>query len=272
MGGQGEPWAQAKRRTLVKERFEPRAAGGSRSSPRIAFDTSLTEPRFGPRLNDRSGPDRGSNASKDCLSPACRRGARNGSVAQLVLTALTCLRPVCATVASIGSVPIKRGAGDITFIWTIEGCVHLSALIDLCTRTIVGWAVSSRCDTALGLNALEIAVARRRPGRGLIHHTDRGSTYTAADYRDRLEAIGMAVSMGRKGNCWDNAVAESTIGTIKAELFGDVILTTFTKYARSLPVHRRLLQSPAAALVAGLHPSYIPQVRRQLAVLETNVA
>jgi transposase InsO family protein len=73
--------------------------------------------------------------------------------------------------------------GDITFIWTMDGWMYLAVLIDLYTRTIVGWAVSSHCDTALALQALEVAVARRRPPHGLLHHTDRGSTYTAADYR-----------------------------------------------------------------------------------------
>jgi transposase InsO family protein len=117
--------------------------------------------------------------------------------------------------------PDQAWVGDITFIWTLDGWVYLAVIIDLCTRAIVGWAVSRRCDTALALHALEAAVARRRPGRGLLHHTDRGATYTAADYRARLKELGMHVSMSRKGNCWDNAVAESTIGTIKTELFGD---------------------------------------------------
>jgi transposase InsO family protein len=92
-------------------------------------------------------------------------------------------------------------------------------LIDLCSREIVGWAVSRRCDAALAVNALQCAVARAAPPPGLIHHTDRGSTYTADAYRKELEGLGFVVSMSRVGNCWDNAVAESTFSTIKAELF-----------------------------------------------------
>ena len=115
--------------------------------------------------------------------------------------------------------PDQAWVGDITYLWTARGWVYLALLVDLCTRRIVGWAVCDRCDTDLALRALNVAVARRRPGRGLMHHTDRGSTYTAKDYRDRLTALGMTASMSRKGNCWDNAVAESTIGSIKAELF-----------------------------------------------------
>jgi transposase InsO family protein len=108
--------------------------------------------------------------------------------------------------------------GDVTYIWTCEGWMYLAILIDLATRGIVGWATSEWCDTALCLLALERAVARHRPRPGLMHHTDRGCTYTASAYQKRMDELGMVVSMSRKGNCWDNAVAESTIGTIKAEL------------------------------------------------------
>lgn len=118
--------------------------------------------------------------------------------------------------------PHEAWAGDITFIWTEQGWVYLALLIDLCTRSIVGWAVSEHCDAELALRCLNRAVARHRPGAGLLHHTDRGSTYTAAAYRTRLLELGMIQSMSRRGNCWDNAVAESTFGSIKAELFDRV--------------------------------------------------
>lgn len=114
--------------------------------------------------------------------------------------------------------PNQAWVGDITFIWTQQGWVYLAILVDLCTRAIVGWAVSRDCDTELALRCLNAAVARHKPPPGLMHHTDRGSTYTAGAYRRRLEQLGMVASMSRRGNCWDNAVAESTIGTIKAEL------------------------------------------------------
>ena len=114
--------------------------------------------------------------------------------------------------------PNKAWVGDITFIWTSMGWLYLSLLVDLCTRKIVGWATSTKCDTALALKALNNAAARYKPTPGLVHHTDRGSTYASHDYRDRLDKLGMIASMSRTGNCWDNAVAESTIGTIKIEL------------------------------------------------------
>lgn len=114
--------------------------------------------------------------------------------------------------------PNQAWVGDITYVWTLAGWAYLALLVDLCTRRIVGWALSTRCDTELALRALNAAVARHQPGPGLLHHTDRGSTYTSADYRCRLGALGFIESMSRKGNCFDNAVAESTIGTVKAEL------------------------------------------------------
>ena len=131
-------------------------------------------------------------------------------------------------------VPNRAWAGDITYVWTAEGWCYLAILVDLCTRAIVGWALGKHCDTSLALRALEAAVARRHPAPGLLHHTDRGSTYTAADYRARLQQLGMQASMSRKGNCWDNAVAESTIGTIKAELFGDRVPGSIDEVQRML--------------------------------------
>jgi putative transposase len=118
--------------------------------------------------------------------------------------------------------PHEAWCGDITFVWTEQGWVYLALLIDLCTRSIVGWAVSEHCDAELALRCLNRAAARHRPGAGLVHHTDRGSTYTAAAYRSRLGELGMIQSMSRRANCWDNAVAESTIGSIKTELFDHV--------------------------------------------------
>lgn len=117
--------------------------------------------------------------------------------------------------------PNRAWAGDITYVWTLAGWAYLALLVDLCTRRIVGWAVSTRCDTELALRALGNAVIRHRPAPGLIHHTDRGSTYTAGDYQKAVKDNEMVPSMSRRGNCWDNAVAESTFATIKTEAIGE---------------------------------------------------
>jgi len=130
--------------------------------------------------------------------------------------------------------PNRAWVGDVTYIWTLAGWVYLAVLIDLHTRAIVGWSVSNRCDTDLALEALDRAVARHAPGPGLLHHTDRGSTYTAGAYQQRLRDMKAVVSMSRKGNCWDNAVAEATLGTIKAELFQDHIPENLVAVRRAL--------------------------------------
>jgi putative transposase len=110
---------------------------------------------------------------------------------------------------------------DITYIATGEGWLYVAVILDLCSRLVVGWAVSERITRELTLNALEMALVRRRPLRGLVHHSDRGSQYASGDYQAVLAAEGMICSMSRRGNCWDNAVAESFFATLKVELAHD---------------------------------------------------
>jgi putative transposase len=115
--------------------------------------------------------------------------------------------------------PDERWVTDITYIWTDEGWCYLAAILDLYSRAVVGWQLSSSLSTELPLDALDKALLHRRPGVGrLLHHSDRGCQYTSADYRAVLARHGITVSMSRKGNCWDNAVAESFFATLKTEL------------------------------------------------------
>lgn len=110
-------------------------------------------------------------------------------------------------------------AGDVTYISTDEGWSYLAVLLDLYSRRVVGWAMSATNDTALALDALLMAEkARRNRLPGLVHHTDRGSPYASDDYRKAVTRHGMVQSMSRKGDCWDNAVAESFFATLRAEL------------------------------------------------------
>ena len=108
--------------------------------------------------------------------------------------------------------------GDITYVWTREGWLFLAVLIDLYSRQVVGWSMSERMKKELTLNALNMALRRRRPPAGLIHHTDRGSQYASHAYRQTLRSSGIICSMSRRGNCWDNAVAESFFHSFKTEL------------------------------------------------------
>ena len=108
-------------------------------------------------------------------------------------------------------------ASDVTYIWTQEGWLYLAVVMDLCSRKVVGWSMSSRMKAQLVCDALTMAIWRRRPKAGLIHHSDRGSQYASQSFRRVLKAHGFRGSMSRKGDCWDNAVVESFFGTLKQE-------------------------------------------------------
>ena len=113
--------------------------------------------------------------------------------------------------------PDRVWVGDITYVPTGEGWLYLAVLLDLCSRRVVGWALDRTIDRSLTLRALAMALDRRKPGHELLHHTDRGSQYAATDYQLELEAARIRCSMSRKGNCYDNAVAESFFATLKKE-------------------------------------------------------
>ncbi len=114
--------------------------------------------------------------------------------------------------------PNQAWVTDITFVWTQEGWLYLAAILDLFSRRVVGWATSANVDRHLALACLTNALQARRPSEGLVHHSDRGSTYASADYRRALDANDIECSMSRKGDCWDNAVAESFFATLKREV------------------------------------------------------
>lgn len=114
--------------------------------------------------------------------------------------------------------PNRVWVTDVTAIATEEGWLFLAAILDLYSRRVVGWATSGNNDTVLALNALQGALKTRRPAPGLVHHSDRGSPYASADYRAALRRHRARRSMSRKGDCWDNAVAESFFATLRAEL------------------------------------------------------
>jgi transposase InsO family protein len=114
--------------------------------------------------------------------------------------------------------PNQVWLADITYVPTKEGWLYLAVVLDLFTRKIIGWAMRDHMRAELTIAALTMAIQRQKPPPGLIHHSDRGSQYAAADYRKVLGMAGMIQSMSRKGNCWDNAPMESCFGTLKTEL------------------------------------------------------
>jgi transposase InsO family protein len=116
------------------------------------------------------------------------------------------------------SAPNQVWASDITYIWTDEGWLFLSSTLDLYSRMVVGWSMSASMPASLVEDALQMAIDRRRPAPGLIHHSDRGVQYAAHAFQGLLERNGIVCSMSGKGNCYDNAVKESFFHTLKTEL------------------------------------------------------
>jgi putative transposase len=112
----------------------------------------------------------------------------------------------------------RRWVGDTTELVIPNGRLFLAVVIDLFSRFVVGWALSAVNDRHLTLKALEMALRRRCPGAGLLHHSDQGSTYASEDYQDVLKQHGVICSMSRRGNCYDNAAMESWNSTLKSEL------------------------------------------------------
>jgi len=105
--------------------------------------------------------------------------------------------------------PDRIWVTDITYIPTREGWLYLAVVLDLASRRVIGWAMKSRLDRSLAMDALKMALLLRHPDNGVLHHSDRGVQYACEDYRTLLTQHGLIPSMSRKGNCWDNAVAES---------------------------------------------------------------
>jgi len=114
--------------------------------------------------------------------------------------------------------PDKVWVSDITYVRTLRGWTYLCVILDLFNREVVGWSYDDHMRTELVLKSLNMAMRRRRPGADLILHSDRGSQYASREFRKALESNGITQSMSRKGDCWDNACAESFFATIKREL------------------------------------------------------
>ena len=130
-------------------------------------------------------------------------------------------RPVAGNLLArdfAADLPDRKWAADITYVPTGEGWLYLAAVLDLCSRKVVGWSMAEHMRTDLVSDALKMALARRRPGEGLLHHSDRGSQYASDGYRHLLQSHGIDCSMSGRGDCWDNAAMESFFATLKTEL------------------------------------------------------
>lgn len=204
---------QSSRRVLEEQALRERLARlhadsrGTYGSPRMLAALRAQGLRVGKRRIERALRSMGLNARR-------RRRFRTTTLAN----------PAHATAPNtlardfVASRPDERWVTDISYVWTDEGWCYLAVILDLFSRAVVGWALDASLSTRLPLAALDMAVRRRRPNAPLLHHSDRGCQYTSAEYREALAALGVEVSMSRRGNCWDNAVAESFFATLKNEL------------------------------------------------------
>ena len=128
--------------------------------------------------------------------------------------------PIAPNIVSrnfVTDAPGKIWLADISYIWTWEGWLYLAFVLDLYYRGVIGLAMSNRVTDDLTQNALKQAILRRNPPEGLVHHSDRGSQYASGDYQELLKKHRIIPSMSRKGDCWDNAVGESFLHTLKVE-------------------------------------------------------
>ncbi|SMN12545.1 Mobile element protein [uncultured Candidatus Thioglobus sp.] len=132
------------------------------------------------------------------------------------------------------SSPNQAWVSDTTFIKTRQGWLYLAMMLDLYSRQIVGWAMGERNNAKLVIDALQMAIAKRRIETAIIIHSDQGSTYASGDYQRLLSQNNMLPSMSRKGECYDNAVAESFFGTLKTELVDDEDYLTRQQAKQSL--------------------------------------
>jgi putative transposase len=130
--------------------------------------------------------------------------------------------------------PDEKWGADISFVWTREGWLYLAVVMDLYARRVVGWAVSDRLHKELTLAALRRALVVRRPGGGLLHHSDRGSQYCSVEYQAELRRHGILISMSGKGNCYDNSMVEAFFKTLKSELVWRTMFQTRAEASEAL--------------------------------------
>ncbi len=159
---------------------------------------------------------------------------------------------VCRDFTAVG--PDRLWVADITYVRTDEGFLYLAFILDAYSRRLVGWAMETHLRTELVVDALQMALWRRKPSPGLIHHSDQGVQYTSLSFGKKLEEAGIVPSMGRVGSAYDNSLAESFIATLKTELFVPWPLASYPRVGEDsdLRVSRGLLQPEEAALFVGL--------------------
>lgn len=209
------PRARESQRLLVAIQESWKRSGRNYGSPRVLQDLRAQGWRVGNRRVEQLMRNNGIQAKRKRRFRITTNSEHKRPVAPNVLDRQFDVKT-----------PDTVWAGDITYIWTQQGWLYLAVILDLFSRRVIGWAMSNRINTQLALDAMNMALAQRQPGAGLLHHSDRGSQYAARRYGKLLDAHGVKPSMSRKGNCWDNSVVESFFGTLKNELVHHVVFPT----------------------------------------------
>ena len=210
-----EPSARARKdqRLRIEVRVIHRAARGRYGSPRVHAELQAHGERVSRKRIARLMRLEGLQGKK-------RRRFRKTTNSEHVYPIAQNVLDRKFAVEQVGG-PDQVWVADITYIPTREGWLYLAIVLDLASRMVVGWSMGETLESSLAIDALEMALQRRRPAGGLLHHSDRGVQYASNEYRALLEGQAAVVSMSRRGNCWDNAVAESFFGTMEIELIED---------------------------------------------------
>ena len=219
--------ALADERLLLNVRVAHRTSGGTYGAPRVHRELRHAGIRVGKKRVARLMRTDGLVGT-----PARRRGPRTTDSRHAFPLAANLLARRFA-VSDVGTVN-RTWVSDITYVPTREGWLFLGVVLDLASRRVVGWAMRDTLDAELALRALQMALDTRRPPPELMHHSDRGVQYACTAYRELLAANGMQVSMSRRGNCWDNAVAESFFATLERELIDRHDWATRTEARRAI--------------------------------------
>ena len=205
--------AMRKERLRVEVRAIHRTTGGRYGSPRTHAELQARGERVSRRQIARLMREEGLKGKKRRRFRTTTNSEHSHPVAANVLDRKFAVDDIEG--------PDRAWAADITYVPTREGWLYLAVVLDLASRLVVGWSMGTTLESSLAIDALEMALQRRRPGKGLLHHSDRGVQYASNEYRTLLEGQAALVSMSRKGNCWDNAVAESFFATLEIELIED---------------------------------------------------
>jgi len=207
----------------LKRKPSKRAIDNKRLDAEIREIYDSSKGRYGsPKITEEL-QDRGRNVSKNRVARRMRDAGLRSKVRRKyrVTTDSKHHFPVAPNLLErnfTAEAPDKVWVSDITYLATRTGWLYLTVIIDLFSRMVVGWALSSSLSHEMVVTALKRAIKRRRPGDGLIFHSDRGVQYACTDFRKELGKQRIVQSMSRKGDCWDNAVAESFFGIMKTEL------------------------------------------------------